>query len=297
MAGDWIKMRVGLTTSPRVMRIAECLLDDSKFLGWSGFSFGVAGYPAPSEEDVRAERHAALRVTRYVTVTALLKFWGYANEHVKGEFIASIYPEDIDEIVGVPGFAAAISSAGWVVFNPNGGLSMPNFAEHNTSAGERSSGAERQKRYREKAKGVAGNVTSNSDVTRDVTVTPREEKRREENKSSPVVPTGDEEAILSAYHSTLPRCKRCEVLNPKRKKRIKAAVRLARSTCATQGWPYDAAAFWAAYFAECAKDPWMRGDVPYKDNPAWKQNLESLIAEDRFAGVMDSAIASMRATA
>lgn len=114
---------------------------------------------------------------------------------------------------------------------------------------------------------------------------------------SPVVPTGDESAILSAYHSILPRCKGVEVLNPKRKKRIAAAVKLAKQTCATQGWPYDPDGFWQAYFGECAKDPWMRGDVPYKDNPNWKQGLETLIAEDRFAGVMDSAIASMRSGA
>jgi uncharacterized protein YdaU (DUF1376 family) len=114
---------------------------------------------------------------------------------------------------------------------------------------------------------------------------------------APVVPTGDEAAILSAYHSTLPNCKKVEVLNPKRKKRIAAAAKLAKQTCAAQGWPYDANGFWLAYFGECAKDPWMRGDVPYKDNPNWKQGLETLIAEDRFAGVMDSAIASMRGRA
>ena len=135
-------------------------------------------------------RYDALRVTRYVTVTALLKFWGYANEHVKGETIAAIYPEDIDEIVGVPGFSAAISAAGWVVFNAGGGLTMPNFAEHNTSAGARSSGAERQKRYREKSKTVTDSVTPGRDVTRDVTVTHREEKRREENKEQKTAPKG-----------------------------------------------------------------------------------------------------------
>jgi hypothetical protein len=182
MAGDWIKMRVGLTTNPRVMRLAECLIEDSDFLAWSGLSYGMAGYPPPSESDARSERHAALRVTRYVTVTALLRFWGYANEHVKGEFIAGILPEDVDEIVGVPGFARAIAAAEWVEFHPAGGLSMPNFAEHNTSVGERSSGAERQKRYREKQKSVTGSDAKKSDVTRDVTVTHREEKRREEKK-------------------------------------------------------------------------------------------------------------------
>lgn len=182
MAGDWVKMRVGLTNHPKVLRIAECLLESSDFLDWSGLAYGMAGYPPADDRESRAERHAALRVTRYVTVTALLRFWGYANEHAKGEFIAKIFPEDVDEIVGVPGFANAIEGAGWVVFGPEGGLSMPNFGEHNTSADARSSGAERQKRYREKHREAGPKDDDDRNVTRDVTVTPREEKSREEKK-------------------------------------------------------------------------------------------------------------------
>jgi hypothetical protein len=190
MAGDWIKMRVGLTTNPKVMRLAECLLDDEKYLDWSGLAYGVQGYPPASEDESRNERHAALRVTRYVTVTALLRFWGYANEHEKNENIAGIFPEDVDEIVGVPGFARAIEVAGWATFLPTGGLSLPGFSEHNTSAGARSNGAERQKRYRENRRSEASRVTGKSDVTRDVTVTPREEKRREEKKEQKTTPKG-----------------------------------------------------------------------------------------------------------
>lgn len=191
MAGDWIKMRVGLTTNPRVLRIAECLLEDARFLEWSALSYGVAGYPSPPAAEARAERHAALRVTRYVTVTALLKFWGYANEHAKGEFIAGVFPEDVDEVAGIPGFADAIEAAGWVDFDPDGGLSMPNFGEHNVSAGERSSGAERQKRYREKHKELDVPSDATRNVTRDVTVTHREEKKREEKKEQKTTPVGD----------------------------------------------------------------------------------------------------------
>ncbi|HXS04836.1 MAG TPA: hypothetical protein VN731_10195 [Rhodanobacter sp.] len=195
MAGDWIKMRVGLTTSPKVMRLAECLVDNPAFIEWSALSYGIGGYPALSDEDARSERHAALRITRYVTVTALLRFWGYANEHAKDDFVSGILAQDIDEIVGIPGFAIALSRVGWAKFDPNGGMYLPNFKEHNTSADARSGGAERQKRYREKLKnsaqtqGVKGD--ENVDVTRDVTVTHREEKRREEKKEQKTAPEGD----------------------------------------------------------------------------------------------------------
>lgn len=181
MAGDWIKMRVGLTNHPKVLCIAGNLLHDADYLQWAGLSYGVPGYPPASSEESRAEKHAALRVTRYVTVTALLRFWGYANEHAKGDFIEGIGPEDVDEITGVPSFGIALEAAGWGSFDRNnGGLTMPNFEEHNTSATARTTaGAERQKRYRERQK-QAKSVMDNGDVTRDVTVTEREEKRREE---------------------------------------------------------------------------------------------------------------------
>lgn len=103
--------------------------------------------------------------------------------------------------------------------------------------------------------------------------------------------------VLSAYHSILPKCQHISVLNDKRRKRIAAAVKLARTVCRDQGWPYEALNFWNAYFTECATDPWMRGEVPNPKNPNWKQNLDVLLAEDRFAGVMDRAIEALRSAA
>ena len=176
MAGDWIKMRLSLVTHPKVMRMAEHLLTQGDYLDWAGLSYGVGGYPAPSEAEQREERYGALRVTRYVTVTALLRFWGYANEHAKDdETIAGLWPDDVDEIAGVPKFAEALKHVAWIEFDDAAGCAyLPNFCEHNVLAGSRSPAAERQKRYRENLK--------NRDVTRDVTVTPREEESREEKK-------------------------------------------------------------------------------------------------------------------
>lgn len=107
----------------------------------------------------------------------------------------------------------------------------------------------------------------------------------------------DETAILAAYHALLPACQKVSVLNDKRKRRIAAAVKLARKVCREQGWEYVPADFWGAYFAECAQDEWLRGDKPHPNRPSWKQNLDVLLAEDRFAGIMDRAIAAMRSAA
>lgn len=102
------------------------------------------------------------------------------------------------------------------------------------------------------------------------------------------------ERVLEAYHGILPKCLRVAVVNPKRKKRIVAADKLARSVCKGQGWEYDTAVFWGEYFRDCSRDAWMRGEVPNPNNPNWKQNIDVLLAEDRFAGIMDRALESMR---
>lgn len=189
MAGDWIKMRVSLATHPKVMRVAEFLIEQPEFLGWSELAYSVGSFPQPSQDDERRERHAALRVTRYITVCALLKFWGYANEHVSDcERIDGLWPDDVDEIAGVPKFFSALESVGWVKFDAESAVMfLPNFFKYNVSAGSRgATNAERQRRYRERKKGaeVTDSVTDESNVTRNVTSNAREEKRREDIKLS-----------------------------------------------------------------------------------------------------------------
>ena len=103
--------------------------------------------------------------------------------------------------------------------------------------------------------------------------------------------------VLDAYHEILPLCRKVEVLSPKRKKRIQAADKLAREVCKQQGWDYVPDAFWRAYFAQCDRDPWLRGERKNPNNPDWKQHLELLIDEDRFARIMDDAITTLRAAA
>ena len=123
---------------------------------------------------------------------------------------------------------------------------------------------------------------------------PNQEQEQEQEKEPPIVPNGDAAAVVDAYHRILPKCQHIAVLNPKRKKRIAAATKLARQIAKDQGWAWDPDSFWTAYFDECATDPWMRGDIPNPKSLTWVQNLDVLLAEDRFAGVMDRAIAAMR---
>lgn len=197
MAGDWIKMRVNLVTHPKVLAISEFLATSSDYQDWStmsGFVPACGGSKAQYDRDFQE----SLRVTRYVTVCALLRFWGYANEHAKDEFITTLRVTDLDDIVQVPSFGAALESIEWVQYDEiRKGLTLPNFNEYNSSASERSanakSAAERQKEYRDRKK-----EAEKRDVTRDVTVTRnsnrREEKRREEkiNTNTSLPPKGAE---------------------------------------------------------------------------------------------------------
>jgi hypothetical protein len=107
--------------------------------------------------------------------------------------------------------------------------------------------------------------------------------------------SADTQTVIDAYHRILPNCQQHHVLGPKRKRLIASAVKAARQLCREQGWDYDPAEFWAAYFAECAQDPWLRGDKPNPNNPTWKQKLDTLLDETRFTAIMDRAIATMRA--
>jgi predicted transcriptional regulator len=123
-----------------------------------------------------------------------------------------------------------------------------------------------------------------------------EHTHRTKPKNIPTVAADICSTILEKYHAILPRCRRCSVLNDKRIKRLQKANELAKAVCKTQQWSWDPNWFWTSYFEECAKDPWMRGEVPNPGNPLWRQNLDVLIAEDRFANVMDKAIADMGST-
>lgn len=207
MAGDWIKMRVNLVTHPKVLAIAEHLARHPDYQEWSTMS-GFVPAPGGTQEAVDRDFHASLRVTRYVTVASLLRFWGYANEHARDEFIATLRVTDIDDIVQVPGFGAALEAVGWVAYDvERKGVVLPNFNEFNTSGRERSaramSAAERQKAYRERQKAAKRDVTS--DVTSDVTALQESDRREEKRRiNTPQPPKGADVPGFAAFWAAWP---------------------------------------------------------------------------------------------
>jgi hypothetical protein len=184
---DWIKMRSGLLTNPKVIRMSRLLATNRLFIAW-----WTRGTIAECQESVYEICDVTV-VTR-VTVGSLLSVWSAVNDCASGDgLVKGITLFEVDEMAGVPGFGDAMRAVGWVEEARNG-LLFPNFEEHNTVGKDRSSkaktGAERTKEWRQRR--MSDGVTSDdeSDVTGDghgdVTVTSqrdhREEKKREEKK-------------------------------------------------------------------------------------------------------------------
>ena len=175
MAGDWIKMRPSLISSPKVNGIAR-FLESSNDVSVA-LSTGFTG---------KMSEIVTRNVMRNVVISSLLIIWGAANEHTEDGVFNNADLSDIDDIVGIPCFGDAMVSVGWAVFDSEKVMvTLPNFNEYNTCGKDRAAekAAERQRRFRENHK--SSNVTKPevSNVTNNVTRNDREEKRREENKN------------------------------------------------------------------------------------------------------------------
>lgn len=205
MAGDWIKMRTALMTDPKVNRIAR-ELETSQDVGRQLLL---------THEGVMSSC-VTRNVMRHVTVSCLLLVWGAANEHTKEGVFYNADLSDIDDIVGMPGFGAAMQHVGWLVYDPDGNtVTLENFNEYNKSGARRSAGArtnaERQADYRarKRALAMAGQGDLLSDVTRGVTGNRRVEKSREEKENkhtgkSSTVPRADD-AVCVGFDSIPPK--------------------------------------------------------------------------------------------
>jgi alkylated DNA nucleotide flippase Atl1 len=123
-------------------------------------------------------------VMRNVTVGALVSVWGvvrHKGKRVDDDLVlAGLSVSVIDDIADLAGFGEAMSRVGWVVEDDNGLVFPSFFGEFNVDPAEeqRKKNAERQRKYRE-------THSQNSNVTRNVTVTPKSniEKRREEKSN------------------------------------------------------------------------------------------------------------------
>lgn len=190
MALDWIKMRSDIYRDPKVIMIADLLMDKD-----SELSYFVS-------QVTRGYMTVTRNLTRNAVVGALVSVWGVLRHQgqrigddllVTGATVAAV-----DDIADLPGFGAAMESVGWIATTAKG-LSFPGFFnENNSDPNEirRAKNAEKQRRFREKSSRLQDGYKPVTDavtkpVTRNHDVTTREEKRREE-KNSKASPTPSE---------------------------------------------------------------------------------------------------------
>jgi len=110
MAGDWIKMRTDLLTSPKVVRIASALNADR---------FRIAG--------------------------GLLSVWSLFDAHSVDGILEGYTVSAVDELAAWPGFAESMLAVGWLEHD-GASLAMPRFDAHNgASAKRRAQDADRKR--------------------------------------------------------------------------------------------------------------------------------------------------------
>lgn len=127
----------------------------------------------------------------------LIKFWGWVGANSVDGVVDGVVDADVDMVMPLPGFAAALVAVGWLQFDADGRrLIVPNFARHNgESSKKRALKASRQARWRD------ANVDAVVDAPVDAPVAQKvlPEKRREELNTSALpewIPTGAWQAYL-----------------------------------------------------------------------------------------------------
>lgn len=124
----------------------------------------------------------SLGVDRDSVIGKLLRVWSYFDTQTIDGVLKQTSKEFLDNIVGQPGFAAAMISVRWLI-ERRGSLVLPNFDRHNgETAKQRALSAKRMQRNRERQKDGNGYA--------DVTQGPSPEESRGEKKNPPLPPKG-----------------------------------------------------------------------------------------------------------
>lgn len=114
VAGDWIKMRGGLFSSPKLIAMGRCLHESKEFREWlTPGGNGSANGQIVSNHALRCVTGALLTVT-----------WSWSREFGKmlpnGDCLLShVVLSDIDGIAGAPSVGEAMESVGWAVESQN----------------------------------------------------------------------------------------------------------------------------------------------------------------------------------
>jgi hypothetical protein len=175
MAGDWIKMRTNLWDHPKVAKLASAICPQN----------------VREKSDARPQNVQRMSNRAFV-IGALFRTWSLADAYTADGILDGYDAEMLDELVGYNGWSENLQHIGWLIVEPQR-LIVPGFTEHNgESSKRRAEDAARKKRVRKMSAECPKNVRENSDQR-------REEKRREENKETPLPPELNSPEFASAW--------------------------------------------------------------------------------------------------
>lgn len=155
MAGDWIKIQHSLPQKPEVFAIAR-----------------------------------SVGQNRDTIVGLLVRFWSWCDQNSVNGSGLSLTSDDVDDMVGVRGFAAAMRASGWLT-GDDGSLQVPNFERHNTNSAKARALETEAKRLRRLSDAV-----SDTCPTKDVqNVRPEKRRARGEQEENIQLLKGNRKAI------------------------------------------------------------------------------------------------------
>lgn len=156
----WIKWEKDIETDPRFVRIVRKLKSVTQ----------------PS----RGRHASALQEGAVVTLAmgALLRFWSYADTHIRSDDTLDLGPADIDDLVGIQGFASALPED-WMRPLDDAHVELPGYQTHNgVEAKKRDLAQKRQERKRSRDSHAP--VTQESDASVIVALPDQDQTRPEE---------------------------------------------------------------------------------------------------------------------
>jgi hypothetical protein len=162
MAGDWIKMRCELQTHPKIVRILS-----------------------------------ATKADKFRVIGGLHAVWSVFDAHSVDGVLFGYTPDTLDHVIGWEGFAKAMISVGWLVYDGSETLTLPEFGEHNGQSAKRRAEDQKRKRNGRKEDNSQEVVRNESGHIADKKRT-REEKRREDKET----PSGE---LFDEFWSAYPR--------------------------------------------------------------------------------------------
>ncbi len=255
MAGDWIKMRKDLLTSPKVVRIAS-----------------------------------ALKADRLHVVGGLFAVWCLFDTHSVDGRLDGYTAQALDDLAGFPGLSAAMASCGWLAETAQG-IEMPRFDEHNGKSAKRrvqdadrkrddrktsALDADKKRTREEKIREDIAAATSGGKKHQATVVPIKTDPQPDEISDLATLGEANFARLVAEHHASAFGLSRAVPVGMQ----LGSLVTLRAQSYA----PAQSGDWWLNYFEHCAADGFLNGTK----NPQFKADLIYLLDEKTFGRVIEA---------